>query len=233
MKKPVLIANLTFDFNNMPARGELNPLANGHFEFKPEMHFYDVDNQSPANVVEYTVSANGMTSEPGKITIIVNPKNDRPDAVGKVDSVMRSPDTEIRPIPLNAESLFADIDRYDPRLDNFSRMTSNPKAVASPSGATFDNLADDHDGVLSYAVDGLPDGLEWDGVGAITGTTSQAGRHPVTVTATDGGGLSREVSFFIDILKPVAEPIDLPEPKEPSKREVEKPEREKTGIKPA
>ena len=131
------IANLTFDFNNMPARGELSPLANGHFEFKPETHFYDIDNQSPANVVEYTVSANGMTSEPGKITIIVNPKNDRPDAVGKVASVMRSPDTEIRPIPLDAETLFADIDRYDPRLDNFSRMTGNPKAVASPSRFDF------------------------------------------------------------------------------------------------
>ena len=226
------IANLTFDFNNMPARGELNRLSNGHFEFKPERHFYDVDSQSPANVVEYTVTANGMTSEPGKITIIVNPKNDRPDAVGKVDSVMRSPDMEIRPIPLNAESLFADIDRYDPRLENFSRMTSNPKAVSSPSGATFDDISDDHNGALTYQIDGLPDGLEWDGVGAITGTTSEAGRHPVTVIATDGGGLSREVSFYIDILKPVIEPIDLPEPKEPPKREVEKPKEKRPELNP-
>ena len=189
------IANLTFDFN-MPSRGELNPLANGHFEFKPEKHFFDVDSQSPANVVEYTVTANGMTSEPGKITIIVNPKNDRPDVVREVASVMRSPDTEIRPIPLNAGSIFADIDRYDPRMENFSRMTSNPKAVSSPSGATFDDISDDHDGALTYQIDGLPEGLEWDGVGAITGTTSEAGRHLVTVTATDGGGLSREVSFL-------------------------------------
>ncbi len=216
----------------MPARGELNPLANGHFEFKPERHFYDVDSQSPANVVEYTVTANGMTSEPGKITIIVNPKNDRPDAVGKVASVMRSPDTEIRPIPLNAESIFADIDRYDPRLNNFSRMTGNPRAVSSPSGATFDDISDDHDGALTYQIDGLPEGLEWDGVGAITGTTSEVGRHPITVTATDGGGLSREVSFFIDILKPVVEPIDLPEPKEPPKREVEKPREKRPELNP-
>ena len=46
------------------------------------------------------------------------------------------------------------------------------------------------------------------------------------------GGLSREVSFFIDILKPVVEPIDLPEPKEPPKRQVEKPREKRPELNP-
>ena len=103
---------------------------------------------------------------------------------------------------------------------------------SSPSGATFTDLSNDHDGALTYQIDGLPEGLEWDGVGAITGTTSEARRHPITVTATDGGGLSRQVSFFIDILKPVAEAVDFPEPTEPTKREIEKPEEKRPELNP-
>ena len=145
---------------------------------------------------------------------------------------MRAPDTEISPIPLNADSIFADIDRYDPRLDNFLRLTTNPMAVASSLGATFGDFSDDHNGILSYEVDGLPEGIEWDGESEITGKTSQSGRHLITVKATDGGGLSREVSFYIDILKPVVEPIDLPEPKEPPKREIEKPREKRPELNP-
>ena len=93
-------------------------------------------------------------------------------------------------------------------------------------------MYEENDGALTYQIDGLPEGLQWDGVGAITGTTSEAGRHPVTVTATDGGGLSREVSFFIDILKPVVEGVDFPDPKEPPKREIEKPQEKRPELNP-
>ena len=60
----------------------------------------------------------------------------------------------------------------------------------------------------------------------------QAGRHLVTVTATDGGGLSREVSFFIDILKPVVDAIDTPETKELPKREINKPKEKRPELNP-
>ncbi|MDA8776717.1 cadherin-like domain-containing protein, partial [Alphaproteobacteria bacterium] len=224
------IANLTFDFNNMPARGELNPLANGHFEFKPKKHFYDVDSQSPANVVEYTVTANGMTSEPGKITIIVVPTNDRPDVVGKIGNFQRPPGEEIKPISLIAENIFADIDRFDPRLNNFLRLTDKPNPVGSQTGASFDDIPDH--GQLTYAIEGLPDGLTWNGVDKITGTTSQAGRHLITITATDGGQLSNTKSFYINIMKPVIDRGEFPETPEPIERKFEKPEEKRAELNP-
>ncbi|MCH1543049.1 MAG: Ig domain-containing protein, partial [Alphaproteobacteria bacterium] len=224
------ISNLSFDYTNMPPRGDLNPLTNGHFEFKPENHFYDVDAQSPSNIIEYTISTNGMTSEPGKITIIVRPKNDQPDVVTTLRSVQRPPGKEITPIPLIAEDIFADVDRFDPSLNNFSRMTTKPNPVGSPSGATFDDIPEH--GRLTYAIDGLPEGLAWNGIDKITGTTTQAGRHLITVTATDGGQMSNATSFYINIMKPVIEPIDLPELPDPTEHEFEKPEETKPELNP-
>ncbi|MCH1568677.1 MAG: Ig-like domain-containing protein, partial [Alphaproteobacteria bacterium] len=224
------IANLSFDFDGQPARGVLTPLANGHFEFTPQQHFYDVDNQSPANIIDYTISANGMTSEPGKITIIVVPTNDRPDVVGKIGNFQRPPGEEIKPISLIAENIFADIDRFDPRLNNFSRLTDKPNPVGSQTGASFDDIPDH--GQLTYAIEGLPDGLTWNGVDKITGTTSQAGRHLITITATDGGQLSNTKSFYINIMKPVIERVEFPEAPEPIERKFEKPEETKPELNP-
>ena len=44
--------------------------------------------------------------------------------------------------------------------------------------------------------------------------------------------MSREVSFFIDILKPVVEGVDFPDPKEPPKREIEKPREKRPELNP-
>jgi hypothetical protein len=78
---------------------------------------------------------------------------------------------------------------------------TNPGNQTSPSNAAITTLGtvanDTQSGAtLAYAATGLPTGLSMaPGTGAITGTPSAMGTYTVTVTATDGSGLSGSASF--------------------------------------
>ena len=64
---------------------------------------------------------------------------------------------------------------------------------------------------MTYAISGLPEGLSLNDEGLIVGQTSEKGRHLIKVTATDGGALSAEHSFYIHIMKPMVERFIEPE----------------------
>jgi hypothetical protein len=72
-----------------------------------------------------------------------------------------------------------------------------PEAAVSFSVAA--NFVDAEDkGVLSFGATGLPSGLSISSsTGDITGSTSVAGTHPITVTATAPGGATRQTTFSI------------------------------------
>ena len=224
------ISNLQFNFSARVAHGTLDGLSNGHFEFKPQANYFDTDSNAPKNTFEYTISANGMTSEPGVITIHVAPVNDSPVVVGKINNTQRDPDVAIRPISVRPEMLFGDIDRYDPDDSRFARDVRQVSPAGSRHGASYDAIPDF--GALTYAIRGLPEGLTLNEEGLIVGQTSEKGRHLVTVTATDGGLLSAEHRFYIDIMKPMVEPFIEPEvPKQPD-REILPPEEKTPALNP-
>jgi hypothetical protein len=224
------ISGLRFNFSARVAHGTLDGLGNGHFEFKPQANYFDTDSNAPKNTFEYTISANGMTSEPGVITIHVAPVNDAPVVVGKINNTQRDPDVAIRPISVRPEMLFGDIDRYDPDDSRFARDVSKVSPAGSRNGASYDAIPDF--GALSYAIRGLPEGLSLNEEGLIVGQTSEKGRHLITVTATDGGLLSAEHRFYIDIMKPVVEPFIEPKvPKQPD-REILPPEEKTPALNP-
>jgi hypothetical protein len=211
------ISNLSFNFSARMAHGTLTGLGNGHFEFKPQAHYFDTDSNAPKNTFEYTISAGGITSEPGLITINVQPVNDRPVVVDKIRNTQREPDVDIRPISVRPEMLFGDIDRYDPDENSFANRVRSVGAAGSARGSSYDTIPDF--GALTYAISGLPEGLSLNDEGLIVGQTSEKGRHLIKVTATDGGALSAEHRFYIHIMKPMVERFiepelpPLPEPK--------------------
>ena len=203
------ISNLSFNFSARMAHGTLTGLGNGHFEFKPQAHYFDTDSNAPKNTFEYTISAGGITSEPGLITINVQPVNDRPVVVDKIRNTQREPDVDIRPISVRPEMLFGDIDRYDPDENSFANRVRSVGAAGSARGSSYDTIPDF--GALTYAISGLPEGLSLNDEGLIVGQTSEKGRHLIKVTATDGGALSAEHRFYIHIMKPMVERFIEPE----------------------
>jgi hypothetical protein len=215
------ITNLVFSIDGRPSHGALEMLQGGDFIFRPNANYFDTDTDRPINEFEYTVSVGNVVSDPGKITIIVEPQNDRPEPVAQIRNQLLFPNTEIRPIPVSPESMFGDTDRYDPTRSDFENFAEKPEAAGSSRGTNYETVPAFGD--LSYAITGLPEGLRFEG-GAIRGKSSEAGRHEITITATDGGDLSNSISFFLDIANPVIEQIDKVEVPDLPERKIEKPE---------
>ena len=215
------ISNFVFDIDSRPSHGALEVLRGGDFIFRPNANYFDADTDRPINEFEYTVSVGNVVSDPGKITIIIEPQNDRPEPVAQIRNQLLFPNTEIKPIPVSPEMMFGDIDRYDPTRSDFDNFAEKPEAAGSSRGTNYETVP--AFGVLSYAITGLPEGLRLED-GAIRGKTSEAGRHKITITATDGGDLSNNISFFLDVTNPMIEQIDKVEVPELPEPEIEKPE---------
>ena len=215
--------NIEFDILSRPSKGSLEFLTDGNFIFKPPANFFDVDRENPVNQFEYSVIAAGLTSEPGTIKIIVEPQNDAPRVEDKIRNQLRFPDVEITPIRILPEMLFSDVDRYDPNEDGFDNFVDKPEPSGDPFGSSFDEIPEF--GQLSFEVEGLPEGLYFD-EGLIQGSTSESGRHPIVIKATDGGDLSSSTSFILNIEIPVVEPTIDKEPAKLPEVKIEKPTEE-------
>ncbi|MBI4849047.1 MAG: PASTA domain-containing protein [Nitrospirae bacterium] len=98
----------------------------------------------------------------------------------------------------------------NPTPNSAPRFVTTPITVATVGQPyIYDSMAIDQDlDLLTYELTQAPAGMTIDSINSISGkinwtpTDTQVGRHPVTVTATDPGGLSATQSFIIDVPAP-------------------------------
>ena len=83
-------------------------------------------------------------------------------------------------------------------------------------------------GQLTYSVSGLPAGLSINSNGKVTGVVTQ-GTYTFTVTATDGGNLSTQQTFTLEVAK--SNDVDaVPEKLKINKKNIEKKVKNKTVV---
>jgi VCBS repeat-containing protein len=188
---------LTYRVTRPPQHGTVALIGNGpNYIYTPDAHYYGSDS--------FTFEASdGALADTGNVTIDVTPENDRPVQRFLIPDITLMDGQAAKIFVAQA---FAEIDALNPSLAGFNR--SIDKLFSDGQFRNNTQLRNvPPSGQLTYSVSGLPDGMWLDNRNRICGVSTELGTFDVIVTATDGEGKSRNMTFKLSIAMPVIDRI--------------------------
>ena len=188
---------LTYRVTQQPQHGAVAIIGNGpNYIYTPDAHYYGSDSFS-------FEASDGALADTGNVTIDVTPENDRPVQRFLIPDITLMDGQAAKIFVAQA---FAEIDALNPSLAGFNR--SIDKLFSDGQFRNNTQLRNvPPSGQLTYSVSGLPDGMWLDNRNRICGVSTELGTFDVIVTATDGEGKSRNMTFKLSIAMPVIDRI--------------------------